>query len=186
MSQTVLDKLTTEATQPKRLGSENTRVYRGEHGVLFAEVHDDDGEPSVLYQGVFAVLAFPVSHPESFVSLRYFPVKDREQEIGMIEDPMQFDPETVKLLAQALAGHYFEFQVTRVNKAEMKWGLLLFDVMTRQGPRQFEMRWSSDRTQDLGKHGKVLLDVNNNRFVIEDMRRLPLDDRARFRQYIYW
>jgi len=186
MSQAVLERVQPETTQPRTLGPKNTRIYRGEHGVLCAQIQDDDPEQSVLYQGVFAVLAFPVSHPDTFVSLRYFPAKDTEQEIGMIEDPMGFDSATVELLGEALAGHYFEFQVRRINAVELRWGLLLFDVLTRQGPRQFEMRWSNDRTQDLGRHGKVLLDVNNNRFVIEDMRRLPREDRARFQRYIYW
>ena len=96
------------------------------------------------------------------------------------------DQETRKLLARSLQGHYFEFQITRILSVEHKWGLLLFEVETLQGRRQFEMRWRHDRVQGLGPRGKVLLDVHKNRYVVEDMRKLARDDRERLTRYIYW
>ncbi|MFH0962867.1 MAG: DUF1854 domain-containing protein [Planctomycetota bacterium] len=186
MSQAVMDATKARTYEGRPLTPQNTRIYKGDHDLLCAEVLDEETGQSVLYTGVFAVLAFPVASPDSFVSIRYFPSVDREQEVGMIERPSEFDGATIELLRESLAGHYFEFQIQRIDSVELRWGYLLFDVRTPQGPRQFEMRWSYDRTQELGDHGKVLLDLHNNRYVIEDMRKLPREDHDRLTAYIYW
>ena len=176
----------TESVGIRALTPENTEIYRSDYGLLDAVVAVEETGTRVRYPGVFAVLAFPVSCPDSFLSVRYFPVKDKEEEIGIIEEPLAFPEPTRKLLAKSLQGHYFEFKITRVRSIEHKWGLLLFVVDTLQGRRQFEMCWRHDRAQSLGTRGKALLDVHNNRFVVEDMSRLAKDDRDRLTRYIYW
>ena len=154
--------------------------------MLDAVVVIEETGTRVRYPGVFVVLAFPVSCPDSFLSVRYFPSRDKEEEIGIIEDPTAFPEDACKLLAKSLQGHYFEFKITRVRSVEHKWGLLLFDVDTLQGRRQFEMCWRHDRAQNLGRRGRVLLDVHNNRFVVEDMTALPKEDWEKLTHYIYW
>lgn len=176
----------TESSGIRVLTPANTEIFRSDHGLLEAIVAVEETGTRVRYPGVFAVLAFPVSCPDSFLSLRYFRNRDREEEIGIIEDPMAFPDETRKLLAKSLQGHYFEFKITRVLSVEHKWGLLLFDVDTLQGRRQFEMNWRHDCAQSLGRRGKVLLDVHNNRFVVENMGDLSAEDGEKLTRYIYW
>ena len=175
-----------EATGMRALTPDNTMIRRSEHGLLDAVYQFCETGERVRYHGIFAVLAFPVSCPNTFVSVRYFPTQDQQEEIGIIEEPMAFPQETRNLLAESLQGHYFEFQIYRIRSVQLKWGLLLFDVDTLQGSRQFEMHWQHDRAESLGRYGKVLLDVHNNRFVIPDMRELDKEDRQRLTQYIYW
>ena len=175
-----------EATSVRTLTPDNATIRQSEHGLLDAVVRFSETGERVRYHGVFAVLAFPLSCPNTHVSVRYFPTKDREEEIGIIEEPMAFSQEVRNLLAESLQGHYFEFQVYRIRSVQVKWGLLLFSVDTLQGSREFEMRWQHDRAQSLGPNGKVLLDVHNNRFVIPDVRELDKEERQKLTRYIYW
>ena len=48
------------------------------------------------------------------------------------------------------------------------------------------MPWRHDRAEDFGTGGKVLLDVNENRFIVPDVMALPAKDQRRFTNYIYW
>ena len=45
---------------------------------------------------------------------------------------------------------------------------------------------SDHRTQSYGDHGKVLLDVFDNRYVIPNVERLAKQDRELFQRWIYW
>jgi len=167
------------------LHPDSTKIFRGTYRLLHVQYKDPATGKTELFRGVFAVLTFPISAPKKFISLRYH-ADTGEEEIGIIEDPMEFPAQTRKLIGDSLANNYFEFEIIRVLKVELKYGLLFFDVETDQGLRQFEMRWRASRARSYGPHGKVLLDVYENRFVIPDMRRLPREDREKLTRFIYW
>ena len=168
------------------LTPEKIELIFGFDNFLYATVKPDNGGDPKVYRGIFAVLCFPVTSPHQFVSLRYFDEKGLEKEVGIIKDPSDFPPEARKLLAGSLAKYYFEFEVIRVLAVTHRYGLLMFDVVTDHGPRQFEMRWRGDRAQDYGEKGKVLFDVFDCRYIIRNLDKLPLEDRELFTRYIYW
>jgi hypothetical protein len=60
------------------------------------------------------------------------------------------------------------------------------DVQTDKGPVEFLMRWQHDRALDYGREGKILLDVNENRYLIPDVAALTPRERSDFQRYIYW
>jgi len=57
---------------------------------------------------------------------------------------------------------------------------------TDQGPAEFTMRWTQSQAQDFGERGKVLLDVEDNRFLIPDTDALPQRERELLQRYVYW
>ncbi|MBI5394311.1 MAG: DUF1854 domain-containing protein [Verrucomicrobia bacterium] len=161
-----------------------TEVFHGTFGMMHVAIK---GPEPKLYRGVFAVRAFPVSHPDRFVSLRYVdPLDNREHEIGVIEDLGAFPPAAQALIHESLAKHYYETEIREVREIRWEFNLLFFDVDTSRGRRQFMMRWSYDRAQSYGDHGKVLLDVFENRYVIPNVERLAKPDRELFQRWIYW
>ena len=168
------------------LKPETTELIFGFDNFLYAVVKSEDGNEEKVYRGVFAVLCFPVTCPHNYVALHYFDERMKEQEVGIIRDPSVFPREIRTLLASSLAKYYFEFEITRVHRIEFHFSLLMFDVDTNQGPRQFEMRWQTHRAQDYGEKGKVLFDVFDTRYVIRDIDQLPPEDREIFTRYIYW
>lgn len=165
------------------LTPDNCKIFTGVFSLLHAYVEGDD---IGLYRGIYAVMAFPVSAPDHYISLRYMDTSGVEHELGVIIDPKVFPQDAQGLLRESLARHYFENQIVRIYGVEWKYGLLFFDVETAQGRKQFQMRWQVDRAQDYGEHSKVLLDVHDNRFIIPDLRDLPRQDRERLTRYIYW
>ena len=157
----------------RMLDPETTQIFTGTHGLLHVHIEAEDWEGERLYRGVFAVMAFPISCPDRFISLRFFEKDGKEKEVGMVENPAEFSVETQELLRLSLARNYYEQIITHVQSVEFKFGLLFFEVVTEQGPGKFQMRWRHDRTQDFGESGKVLLDVYENRYIIRDISALP-------------
>ena len=62
----------------------------------------------------------------------------------------------------------------------------MYDVETDKGRREFLMRWRRKFVLDYGQRGKVLIDVNENRYLIADLGDLPSSQRNAFRRIIYW
>ena len=164
----------------RRLKPENTRIFTGEHGLLHCAIGDEE------FRGVFAVLLFPVRHPDQFVSLCHTDNDDKTREIGVIEDLTEFSEEAVRLIHITLEKHYHEQRITRIFKVKMEFGMLFFDAETERGREEFIMPWRHDRTEDFDEHGKVLLDALDNRYIIPNVLELPDKQRLELTRYIYW
>jgi hypothetical protein len=48
------------------------------------------------------------------------------------------------------------------------------------------MRWTQSQAQDFGSKGKVLLDLEDNRFLVPDIDELPPRERELFQRFVYW
>ena len=170
------------ATGVRRLKPETTRLYLATFGLLHCEVKDD-----TLYRGVFPVRMFPIRHPNRYIALRYTDhADDKEKEIGVIEELIEFSDEQQELIRQSLNRQYYEQVIQRVFKITHEYGLLFFEVETQRGREAFTMPWRGDRAEDYGESGKVLLDAHDNRYIISDVQALPAADQLRFTSYIYW
>lgn len=161
-------------------------IIMGFDGFLYVVLKSGPGKEDATYRGVFAVLCFPVTCPHQYVSLRYIDTSGEEREIGVIRDPSEFPADARRLIAASLANYYFEFEILRIFKIELRYNLLMFDVGTDHGSRQFEMYWRGDRAQNYGRDGKVLFDIFENRYVVRDINKLPTEDQELFTRFIYW
>jgi hypothetical protein len=140
-----------------------------------------------IYGGVYAAYAFPVAHPQGYVSLIHCVEEDKQEiEIGVIRDLSEFPAEQADLVRTALARRYFIHNIQAINHIGWKYGFVAMDVDTDKGPVSFLMRWQSDRAVDYGHRGKVLIDVEENRYLIPDLDKLSDRERADFTRYIYW
>lgn len=163
------------------LDPKKIKIFRG----TFETIHVmlEDGR---LFRGVFAIAAFPISNPNKYISLFCYDERDREYEIGMIEDLDQLLPEQKELILEALKKQYFYFEILAINSIKFKFGLLFFDVETDKGPRQFSMRWETRYAFDFGPRGKILIDIFEDRYVIRDISKLPRIEQELFSRFIYW
>ena len=169
------------ATGVRRLHGEETVIFEGTFSLLHVAIKGDQ-----TYRGVFAVRMFPVRNPTRYISLRYTDSKEKEHEIGVIEDLSSFPKDQQDLVHRSLALHYHEQIIRRVFSVEYRFGLLFFDVETQRGREQFVMPWRGDRAEDYGERGKALLDAFDNRFIIPCVEDLPTADHQRFTSFIYW
>ncbi|MCE5328579.1 MAG: DUF1854 domain-containing protein [Planctomycetaceae bacterium] len=138
-----------------------------------------------IYGGVFAAYAFPVGHPDGYVSLLHSH-STGEIEIGIIRDLNEFPPEQAQLVRHALSKRYFVPVIHAIDEMAWQFGLIGVDVQTDKGPRSFLMRWQQTSAVDYGHRGKVLIDVDENRYLIPDVSTLPADQQQRFVRFIYW
>jgi ATP-binding cassette subfamily B protein len=165
---------------PRWLTPDETRLHLGEYDTLQAVIG------AALYDGLFAVRALPATCPNEFISLRYADSEGQEHEVGLVRDLADWPAAERTLLEQALARRYFVRLITDIERIELKHGLLTFQVQTDRGPVEFIMRNSHGQAQDHGESGKLLIDVDDNRYLIPDVEALPRRQHLLFRRYIYW
>jgi ATP-binding cassette, subfamily B, bacterial len=165
---------------PRWLQPKTTGLSRGEYNTLSVRVADE------LYSGVFAVRALPAMFVDGYISLRYADADGQDHEIGMLRSLADWPAEMQALIRDALERRYFVRRIESVESIEQEYGYLSFRVDTDRGPAMFVMRASQSQVQDYGKAGKILTDVDDNRYVVEDIEALPARQQLLFRRYIYW
>lgn len=170
-----------DPTRLRFLSPDMCRIHLGSHGALHVTVKDER-----IYGGVYAVQAFPAAHPEGYVSLIHSGGEGAETEIGIIRDLNEFPDQDAELIRQALARRYFIHTITRINSVGMEYGCVAMAVETDKGPASFLVRWSYDRAVNYGRRGKILIDLDENRYLIPDVRKLSARERNEFQRYIYW
>ena len=169
-------------TVARYLTPELCKIHLGTHGALHVTVKDDR-----IYGGVFAAYAFPVAYPDQYISLIHSAGEDKEQiEIGIIRSLDEFPPEQADLVRQALRQRYFVHSIQAIKKIGWKYGFIAIEADTDKGPVSFMMHWSTDRAVDYGGRGKILIDVDDNRYLIPDLDALDPRQRSDFQRYIYW
>jgi ABC-type multidrug transport system ATPase subunit len=148
--------------------------------------HQYDNQPNNIYRGVFAVNLFPATNPDDYISLRIWDREGHEQEIGILRRLGNWPMEAQIMVRAALERRYWLQTVTGVDNIKMEMGHLTLNVRTLHGPREFTMRWSQAQVQDFGESGKVLLDLDDNRYLVPDVEALPPKEQDLFLRYVYW
>jgi hypothetical protein len=166
---------------PHWLDPSTTRLRCGARQAL--EVVLPDGS---LHRGVFAVRCCPASRPEEFVSLRIWDRDGQEHEVGIVARLADWSAESQSLIRGALARRYLLRRIESIDDIRLEYGCLNFRVGTDQGPTSFTMRWTQTQAQDFSDRGKVLVDVEDNRFLIPDVEALPRRQRELFQRFVYW
>jgi hypothetical protein len=164
-----------------RLEPGNTHIFEGTFALMHCSVKNEG-----LYRGVFAVLLFPISHPNRFISLRCTDEADKIQEIGVIDRLGDFPEEAQTVIRASLQKQYYEQTILRIHVIKCEYGLLFLDVETQRGREKLMMPWRHERAQDFGEDGKVLIDAFDNRYVIPNVSALTPAEQRRFRSFIYW
>lgn len=137
-------------------------------------------------RSLFIVRTFPSKYPEGYLSVRSWGENGEEYECGMIRSLEGWSAESAELVRELLSRRYLMRRIVRVRKNQLESGYLNLEVQTDQGPEKFTMRWTQGQALDYSENGKLLIDTRENRYVVEDIDRLPSEDRERFLQYIYW
>ncbi len=145
-----------------------------------------DESPSQVFRGVFAVNLFPATNPDDYISLRVWSRDGAEHEIGILRNLNNWPADTQQVVRAALSRRYYLQSITGIDDLRVELGNLLFQVRTNHGPRRFTMRWSQSQVQDFGERGKVLMDLDDNRYLVTDVETLPRQERELFQRYVYW
>jgi ATP-binding cassette subfamily B protein len=136
--------------------------------------------------GIFMVRTFPATHPDGYLSVRCWGETGEEIELGMIRSLDGWSVTDAAIVRMALARRSLVRTITRVHGVKLAHGYLDLEVETEAGRQAFTMRWTQSQAIDFGADGKMLVDTEDNRWVVHDVDDLPKPDRERFLQYIYW
>jgi ATP-binding cassette subfamily B protein len=136
--------------------------------------------------GIFVIRTFPATHPEGYLSVRGWNESGEEVELGMIRSLDGWRDADAAIVRMALARRSLVRTITRVHGVKLAHGYLDLDVETETGRQAFTTRWTQSQAIDFGADGKMLVDTEDNRWVVPRVPDLPNPDQERFLQYIYW
>jgi len=152
------------------------RKHEPQHFVgdlLKAEISEKQAR-SIKYQLTIAKL--PLAKDIDDFTYKGTPINE-----SLVRDLADWPAEDRALLEQTLARHYFVRVITAIDSIELKYGLLTFQVQTDRGPICFTMRNSHSQAQEYGENGKLLLDVDDNRYLLPDVDALARRQQLLFR-----
>lgn len=138
------------------------------------------------YDGVRASYALPITDPGKYVSLRVGATKGEEIEIGIIKSMDDLSEDQRRLIRRELKKRYFIHVVHKFLSIKEKFGFIYYDAETDKGIRKFAMRYEYSRVQEYSEFGRVILDTDDNRYIIPDLRLLSPDEYKSFTRYVYW
>jgi ABC-type multidrug transport system ATPase subunit len=162
----------------------DTRIHRfviGPHDRIELE---ENG--SRIAAGLFIVRTFPATRPEDYLSVRGWNETGDEIEVGMIRCLADWPEVDQAVVRTGLKRRSLVRAIGRVHDVKLAHGYLDFDVETDVGRQKFTTRWTQSQAIDFGSDGKMLIDTEENRYVVPSLEALPKPDRERFLQYVYW
>ena len=110
------------------------------------------------------VRAFPLSHPDGYVAF----LDEKDEEIGMVKDPRELDPQSRKIVEEELDRRYLASVIKKIRSKRTEFGTTYWDVDTDRGRRDFVIQGIQDNVIWLGERRLLLVDVDGNRFEIPD------------------
>ena len=116
------------------------------------------------YSKIKIVRAFPLSHPDRYVAF----LDDKDEEIGMVKDPKELDPQSRKIVEEELDKRYLVSIIKKIRSIRTDFGTSYWDVDTNRGRRDFVIQGVQDNVVWLGERRLLLVDVDGNRFEIPD------------------
>ncbi len=149
--------------------------HLGIHDVLTLQAHGR------MYEGVYTVRAFPATHSEELLSIRYADASGRDREIGLIRNLKGWSEETRYLIRRSLNRRYLLRVVKSLSGSRMDNNLVSCSAQTDDGPVQFLVHNNPHRVTRFGRNGYLLTDVDDNHFLIPNLERLSFLHRQSFR-----
>lgn len=120
---------------------------------------------------------FPLTAPGRYVAF----CDQEDQQIGLLEDIRQLDPESRSLVEEALQFRYFLPKITQILSVAWDNGIIKWKVVTDRGPHTFEVLSRYD-VRALGANRFLVRDIDGNRYDIPDVAALDVKSQALLEQ----
>lgn len=144
---------------------EKTRFYTLDGDFLGLEYDGADKKRVSLHR------ALPIHSPGEYIS-----VLDAEgKEIGIIRSLAGFSEAQAELVSRELGMRYYHPAVLKITSSKEKMGYVYFDLATTAGKKSIAVKDVSKSIRQLDEKRILILDVDGNRYMVEDVATL---DRA--------
>ncbi len=121
------------------------------------------------YSGIKIRRAFPLEVGTDYIG--FFDTDGNE--IGLLTTLSSLDQNSVEELEKELGKIYFQPQITAFNRLDEEFGVLRGEIETTRGTRLLEIRGYRTNVRILSNNRAIVVDVDGNRYLIEDWPSLP-------------
>ena len=121
------------------------------------------------YAGVTLRRAFPLEIGTDYIG--FFDTEGKE--IGILKTLDALDYDSKKEIEKELEKVYFQPQILAFNHLDEEFGVLRGEIETTRGPRSLEIRGYRTNVRILSEKRAIVVDVDGNRYLIEDWPSLP-------------
>lgn len=154
-------------------------LFTEKNGLLSLRIEGGD-----FYPGVEVYASTPLIHLYEMVSVR-----DRRhpelKEIGLIKSIQELTPASRSLVKKALEERYFIPHILKIIDIKDSYTTLVWEVLTNRGPVTILLRDAHEHIRALGSNTFILIDIDEGRYKIEDLRKLDKKSRGLFEKYYY-
>jgi hypothetical protein len=144
------------------------RLFRSDLGWLRLLVEDER-----CYLDVKVTRTFPLSNPDRFYGL----LNAKDKVIGIVVDPSKLDKDSRKICEEELKRRYFTPIILKLVRMKEEYGAVYCEVETNKGHREFVVKGIRDAILDLGDGRVLIMDVDGNRYMVEDWLKLDVKSR---------
>ncbi|MBI4558600.1 MAG: DUF1854 domain-containing protein [Candidatus Hydrogenedentes bacterium] len=173
-----------EVPKIRYLDPKNLHIYSMDEGGMHVMYKDE------VHEHVRAYRCFPISRPSEFVALWTGTSALEHREVGMIRRSKELAPSSRLAVEHELAKRYFIHYIQKINEIREDIGFLTWDVETDKGHMEFlTKRWERSSVREGGRsdmNGRIIFDIDDNRYEIEDLDALDEDSRDAFAEHIFW
>jgi hypothetical protein len=131
------------------------------------------------FPNVAPVALFPISEPESWISIR----SADGTELACIQDPRTLPADIWQLLKEDLSRREFVPNIQRIVRVSGNTEPCEWQVETDRGPTQFVLK-SEEDVRRIGDHEILILDAHGTRYHIPDVTAVDVKSRRIVEWYV--
>jgi hypothetical protein len=154
---------------PVRYVKAATVQIEREPGAIHLRVHLED----LCVRSARLKSAFPLSNPDEFVSI----LDGAGNEVAIIEDPVQLDPQSRELMQSEFDRRYFTPRLGHLNVVRLEAGMWHFVADSQRGEVDFFVRNWRDSAQEISPGRWYINSVDGARYEIADLEGLDAGSR---------
>jgi Domain of unknown function (DUF1854) len=167
------------AAPPNNIGAKGQpapkfSLVRDQWGQLIFVGADGEKHPNVA-----PVALFPISQPESWISIR----SPDGTELACVEDPRTLPADVWQLLKEDLSRREFVPTIRRIVRVSGNTEPCEWQVETDRGPTRFVLK-SEDDVRRIGDHEILILDAHGTRYHIPDLTAVDVKSRRIVEWYV--
>ncbi|MCD8049890.1 MAG: DUF1854 domain-containing protein [Clostridia bacterium] len=157
-----------DAAEIRYIKPDEIKFYETEGGLPAAVLDGKD------WGRICAYRLFPMQMKDKFISIRRMSEghRDRNTELGIIEDLAPFGEEARKIIDRELDRRYFVPEIVKVKNAKEEFGQTYWECVTSAGERSFTTNDMSSALTKTGEYSLILTDVDGSRYEIKDIRKV--------------
>ena len=128
----------------------------------------------------FLCLAFPFETREKYLCVQ----NEEKEEIGMVYDLSDFDPDTAALLQAELKKRYFAPKIQKILKLNERFGFTFWECQTDYGVLSFSVKDTYRSLIRVGEDRLFVSDHDGCRYEIESLAGLDKKSYSKIELYI--